>query len=115
RSAGGLDTTGGKGVRSVQEFERAEAGVSCGCGSSRADMSSGGGISAGSARVGRIAQGVRRTAAGMGGAIMAQRQPAGGNLVRVARLADVQSAGCLTAQVGGHTLALFARGDEVHA
>ena len=36
-------------------------------------------------------------------------------LVRAARLSEVQEEGCLVVHVEGHTLALFARGDEVHA
>src|SRR5688572_7039625 len=35
--------------------------------------------------------------------------------VRAAALADLQEAGCLSAQVDGHTLALFAYGDNVYA
>ncbi len=35
--------------------------------------------------------------------------------VRAARLEDVRSAGCIQAQVEGHTLALFAYGDKVYA
>src|SRR3954462_13879635 len=35
--------------------------------------------------------------------------------IRAARLSDVKTAGCLTAQVSGHTLALFAYGDKVYA
>jgi nitrite reductase/ring-hydroxylating ferredoxin subunit len=35
--------------------------------------------------------------------------------VRAARLSDVQAAGCLSVQVNGHTLALFAYGDKVYA
>ena len=35
--------------------------------------------------------------------------------VRTAHLSDVQSAGCLSVQVNGHTLALFAYGDKVYA
>lgn len=46
---------------------------------------------------------------------MAQDDRTGAHFVRVCRLADVQAAGCLTVHVEGHTLALFARGDEVHA
>ena len=46
---------------------------------------------------------------------MAQEDRTGAHFVRVCRLADVQAAGCLTVHVEGHTLALFARGDEVHA
>ena len=45
---------------------------------------------------------------------MAQPLPAA-RLVRISRLADVQAAGCLTAHVEGHTLALFAHGGQVHA
>ena len=45
---------------------------------------------------------------------MAQPPPAA-RLVRISRLADVQAAGCLTAHVEGHTLALFAHGGQVHA
>ncbi len=37
------------------------------------------------------------------------------NYTRAARLDDVKSAGCLSAQVAGHTLALFAYGDHVYA
>ncbi len=37
------------------------------------------------------------------------------NFVRAARLADLKAAGCLAVQVGGHTLALFAYGDQVYA
>ncbi|MGH2524298.1 MAG: Rieske (2Fe-2S) protein, partial [Anaerolineales bacterium] len=37
------------------------------------------------------------------------------NFVRAATLADVRAAGCLAAQVEGHTLALFAYGDKVYA
>ena len=36
-------------------------------------------------------------------------------LTRVAHLADVRNAGCLTVQAEGHTLALFAYGDRVYA
>jgi nitrite reductase/ring-hydroxylating ferredoxin subunit len=46
---------------------------------------------------------------------VAQVDSTGARFVRVCRLADVQAAGCLTVHVAGHTLALFARGDEVHA
>ena len=46
---------------------------------------------------------------------MAQEDRTGAHFVRVCRLGDVQAAGCLTVHVEGHTLALFARGDEVHA
>ena len=46
---------------------------------------------------------------------MAQEDRTGTHFVRVCRLADVQAAGCLTVHVEGHTLALFARSDEVHA
>jgi nitrite reductase/ring-hydroxylating ferredoxin subunit len=44
-----------------------------------------------------------------------QEDRTGAHLVRACRLADVQAAGCLTVHVAGHTLALFARGDSVHA
>src|SRR5438552_810924 len=37
------------------------------------------------------------------------------NFARAARLSDVKSAGCLSVQVAGHTLALFAYGDKVYA
>ncbi|HSM56796.1 MAG TPA: Rieske (2Fe-2S) protein, partial [Candidatus Sulfomarinibacteraceae bacterium] len=37
------------------------------------------------------------------------------NFVRAAALADVQEAGCMPVQVNGHTVALFAHGDEVYA
>ncbi len=37
------------------------------------------------------------------------------NYVYAAKLADLQSAGCLAAQVDGHTLALFAYGGKVYA
>ena len=37
------------------------------------------------------------------------------HLVRAARLTDVQAAGCLSVQVNGHALALFAYGDKVYA
>jgi nitrite reductase/ring-hydroxylating ferredoxin subunit len=37
------------------------------------------------------------------------------NFVRAAALADVRAAGCLAAQVNGHTLALFAYGNQVYA
>ncbi len=40
---------------------------------------------------------------------------AAGRSVRVARLEEVQGAGCLPVQVGGHTLALFVVGDKVYA
>ena len=36
-------------------------------------------------------------------------------LTRVARLADVQAAGCLTVQAGGHALALWSYADQVYA
>jgi nitrite reductase/ring-hydroxylating ferredoxin subunit len=45
---------------------------------------------------------------------MAEKQ-ATTHLVRAGRLAEVQAAGCLTALVQGHTLALFAQGDRVYA
>ena len=37
------------------------------------------------------------------------------SLTRVASLADVRAAGCLTVQADGHTLALWSYGDEVYA
>ncbi len=37
------------------------------------------------------------------------------SFTRAARLADVKSAGCMTVQANGHTLALFAYGDKVYA
>jgi nitrite reductase/ring-hydroxylating ferredoxin subunit len=37
------------------------------------------------------------------------------NFVRAGRLADVRAAGCLTAHVGGHTVALFMDRGQVHA
>jgi nitrite reductase/ring-hydroxylating ferredoxin subunit len=46
---------------------------------------------------------------------MAQHDSTGARFVRVCRLSDVRAAGCLTVRVEGHTLALFAQGDEVHA
>src|SRR3989442_2662309 len=36
-------------------------------------------------------------------------------LVWAAHLADIRAAGCLTVQVEGHTLALFASGEQVYA
>src|SRR5262245_20510573 len=41
--------------------------------------------------------------------------PSTAKFVRVARLADVDGDGCMTVQAGGHTLALFQRGDKVFA
>jgi nitrite reductase/ring-hydroxylating ferredoxin subunit len=46
---------------------------------------------------------------------VSQEDRPGAHFVRVCSLADVQAAGCLTVHVEGHTLALFARGEEVHA
>src|SRR5215831_19073683 len=46
---------------------------------------------------------------------MAQVDSRMGNLVRVGRLADMKTAGCLTVHVDRHTLALFAHGDKVYA
>jgi nitrite reductase/ring-hydroxylating ferredoxin subunit len=46
---------------------------------------------------------------------VAQKDSSGGRLVRVCSLTDLQATGCLTIHVDGHTLALFARGDQVHA
>jgi nitrite reductase/ring-hydroxylating ferredoxin subunit len=46
---------------------------------------------------------------------MAEKVTPTAHLVRVCRLADIQTAGCLTATVNGHTLALFAQGDRVFA
>ena len=46
---------------------------------------------------------------------MSQEDRPGAHFVRVCSLADVQAAGCLTVHVEGHTLALFARGEELHA
>jgi nitrite reductase/ring-hydroxylating ferredoxin subunit len=46
---------------------------------------------------------------------MTQNNPRSIHLVRLCKLADVQAAGCLTAQADGHTLAVFAHGDQVHA
>jgi nitrite reductase/ring-hydroxylating ferredoxin subunit len=46
---------------------------------------------------------------------MAQEPPGAATLVRVGRVADIQAAGCLTARVEGHTLALVACGGRVHA
>src|SRR5215469_2318103 len=50
-----------------------------------------------------------------GGPAVNQEDRTGAHFVRVCSLADVQAAGCLTVHVEGHTLALFARGEEVHA
>jgi nitrite reductase/ring-hydroxylating ferredoxin subunit len=46
---------------------------------------------------------------------VAQENSTGDHFVYVCRLADVQAAGCRTVHVEGHTLALFAQGDRVHA
>src|SRR5215831_9593820 len=50
-----------------------------------------------------------------GGSAVNQEDRPGAHFVRVCSLADVQAAGCLTVHIEGHTLALFARGEEVHA
>jgi nitrite reductase/ring-hydroxylating ferredoxin subunit len=46
---------------------------------------------------------------------MADTPPTSAKWVRAGRLADLHAAGCLTAQVEGHTLALFAQGNQVFA
>ena len=46
---------------------------------------------------------------------MSQKDRPGAHFVRVCSVADVQAAGRLTVHVEGQTLALFARGGEVHA
>ncbi len=46
---------------------------------------------------------------------MAQVDSRTGNLVRVGRLADIKTAGCLSVRVDRHTLALFAHGDKIYA
>src|SRR5262245_41126522 len=50
-----------------------------------------------------------------GGPAVNQEDRPGAHFLRVCSLADVQAAGRLTVHVEGHTLALFARGGEVHA
>ncbi|MCH8007013.1 MAG: Rieske (2Fe-2S) protein [Planctomycetes bacterium] len=44
-----------------------------------------------------------------------QTRPAARGYVKAASLADVRAAGCKVVHVDGHTIALFARGEKVHA